>query len=42
MGIRIEWHIAEEHAANAIRKLLDDNKIKEITVILTPAHPLAL
>jgi hypothetical protein len=41
-GIRIEWHIAEEHAANAIRRLLDDNKIREITVIHTPARPLAL
>ena len=40
-GIRIEWHVAEEHAANAIRELLDGNKIKEITVIHTPAQPLA-
>jgi hypothetical protein len=40
-GIRIEWHVAEEHAANAIRELLDGNRIKEITVIHTPARPLA-
>ena len=39
MGIRIEWHVAEEHAANAIRALLKENKIKEISVIHTPARP---
>ena len=39
MGIRIEWHVAEEHAANAIRVLLKENKTKEISVIHTPARP---
>ncbi|WP_244227355.1 Tox-REase-5 domain-containing protein [Corallococcus aberystwythensis] len=36
-GIAIEWHVAEEGAAKAIRKLLQDNKVYEITVIHTPA-----
>ena len=38
MGIRIEWHVAEEHAANAIRKLLEGDNITDITVIHTPAR----
>jgi hypothetical protein len=37
MGIRIEWHVAEKHAADAIQKLLDGNRIAGITVIHTPA-----
>ncbi|RKH08411.1 hypothetical protein D7X74_31665 [Corallococcus sp. CA047B] len=37
MGIAIEWHVAEEGAAKAIRKLLQDNGVREITVIHTPA-----
>jgi hypothetical protein len=37
MGIRIEWHVAEKKAADAIRKLFKDNAIEEITVIHTPA-----
>ncbi|WP_279637266.1 Tox-REase-5 domain-containing protein [Corallococcus sicarius] len=37
MGIAIEWHVAEEGAAKAIRKLLRDNGVREITVIHTPA-----
>ncbi|XXF76745.1 Tox-REase-5 domain-containing protein [Myxococcaceae bacterium GXIMD 01537] len=41
MGIRVEWHVAEEHAANAIRKLLEGTGLDEIAVIHTPARPLA-
>ncbi|WP_306799692.1 Tox-REase-5 domain-containing protein [Corallococcus sp. AS-1-6] len=37
MGIAIEWHVAEEGAAKAIRKLLQDNGVREIAVIHTPA-----
>ncbi|RKH24077.1 hypothetical protein D7Y13_26555 [Corallococcus praedator] len=39
-GSRIEWHVAEKHAADAIRKLLKGNDITEIAVIHTPARPL--
>ena len=39
-GIRIEWHVAEKHAADAIRKLLKGNDVTEIAVIHTPARPL--
>ncbi|MCY1030162.1 Tox-REase-5 domain-containing protein [Corallococcus sp. BB11-1] len=37
MGIPIEWHVSEKHAANAIRKLLEDAEVKGIKVIHTPA-----
>ncbi|WP_227027903.1 Tox-REase-5 domain-containing protein [Corallococcus soli] len=37
-GIPIEWHIAEKSVADAIRKLFQENKIKEIAVIHTPAR----
>nr|WP_301340926.1 Tox-REase-5 domain-containing protein [Corallococcus carmarthensis] len=37
MGIAIEWHVAEEEAAKALRKLLQDNGVHEIKVIHTPA-----
>ncbi|WP_343073544.1 Tox-REase-5 domain-containing protein [Pyxidicoccus fallax] len=37
MGIPIEWHVAEKHAANAIRKLIEDAEVKGIKVIHTPA-----
>ncbi|MGE6763119.1 Tox-REase-5 domain-containing protein [Corallococcus interemptor] len=40
MGIRIEWHVAEKHAAAAMRKLLENNGFTEITVIHTPARSL--
>ncbi|RKH92100.1 hypothetical protein D7Y21_00435 [Corallococcus sp. AB045] len=40
MGIRIEWHVAEKHAADSIRKLLRDNDIPEIIVIPTAMRPL--
>ncbi|WP_375754396.1 hypothetical protein [Corallococcus exercitus] len=39
-GIRIEWHVAEKHAADSIRKLLEGNGISEIAVIHTSARPL--
>jgi Restriction endonuclease fold toxin 5 len=38
MGISIEWHVAEKHAATAIRKLLEDADVKGIKVIHTSAH----
>ncbi|WAS87180.1 MULTISPECIES: Tox-REase-5 domain-containing protein [unclassified Corallococcus] len=37
LGIPIEWHVSEKHAANAIRKLLADAEVKGIKVIHTPA-----
>jgi hypothetical protein len=37
-GFRIEWHVAEKKAADAIRKLLEEEKFPEITVIHTPAR----
>ncbi|RKG80198.1 hypothetical protein D7W79_08520 [Corallococcus exercitus] len=37
MGIPIEWHVSETHAANAIRKLLEDAEVKGIKIISTPA-----
>ncbi|MHA7627306.1 Tox-REase-5 domain-containing protein [Corallococcus sp. M7] len=40
MGIRIEWHIAEKHAADAMRKLLETRGFTEITVIHTAARSL--
>ncbi|CAM3598601.1 hypothetical protein G4177_18890 [Corallococcus sp. ZKHCc1 1396] len=40
LGIRIEWHVAEMHAANGMRKLLENRGFTEITVIHTPARSL--
>jgi hypothetical protein len=40
-GTRIEWHVAEKHAADAIERLLKSNKVHDITVIHTLARPLA-
>lgn len=37
MGIPIEWHVAEQKAADAIRLLLERNTIEGIEVIYTPA-----
>jgi hypothetical protein len=37
MGIRIEWHVAEAAAAEAIAQLLERNSITGIRVIHTPA-----
>ncbi|WP_275902354.1 Tox-REase-5 domain-containing protein [Myxococcus eversor] len=39
-GIRIEWHVAEKHAADAIRRLLKGNDVTGIVVIHTPARSL--
>ncbi|MCP3170210.1 Tox-REase-5 domain-containing protein [Myxococcus qinghaiensis] len=36
-GTRIRWHVAEENAADAIRKLLRGSKLKDIEVVHTPA-----
>ncbi|WP_224241610.1 Tox-REase-5 domain-containing protein [Hyalangium gracile] len=36
-GVPIRWHVAEEKAAAAIRKLLEDAKVKGIEVVHTPA-----
>ncbi|WP_223642168.1 Tox-REase-5 domain-containing protein [Corallococcus sp. EGB] len=38
MGIRIEWHVAEKKAADAIRRLLKGAGIKGIEVVHTPAR----
>ncbi|MCP3059399.1 restriction endonuclease fold toxin 5 domain-containing protein [Myxococcus sp. K38C18041901] len=38
-GVRVRWHVAEESAASAIRKLLKDNEIEGIEVVFTPVHP---
>ncbi len=38
MGVPIEWHVAEQKVADAIRKLLGDNLIEGIKVIHTPAR----
>lgn len=35
-GVPIQWHFAEEVAANATRKLFSDNNIKGIEIIVTP------
>jgi hypothetical protein len=36
-GVPIRWHVAEKKAADAIRKLLDGEKINGIEVVHTPA-----
>lgn len=38
MGIRIEWHVAEARATEAIRKLLEGADLAGIKVIHTPAR----
>ncbi|MFP2959795.1 Tox-REase-5 domain-containing protein [Myxococcus sp. 1LA] len=38
-GVEIRWHIAEENAASAIRRLLRDNEIEGIEVVFTPPLP---
>ncbi|NOK16578.1 Tox-REase-5 domain-containing protein [Corallococcus carmarthensis] len=38
LGTRIEWHVAEEKAANAIHKLLESNDIHGIRIVHTPAR----
>jgi hypothetical protein len=37
MGLRIEWHVAEAEAAEAIQGLLRGARIEGITVLHTPA-----
>ncbi|HZI14634.1 MAG TPA: Tox-REase-5 domain-containing protein [Myxococcus sp.] len=37
LDFRIEWHVAEKHAADAIRKLFESSGVKGIEVIHTPA-----
>ena len=36
-GLRIQWHVAEASAADAIRRLLDEAKVRGIDVVHTPA-----
>ncbi len=36
-GVPIRWHVAEEKAADAIRKLLEGAKVRGIEVVHTPA-----
>ncbi|WP_228557207.1 Tox-REase-5 domain-containing protein [Myxococcus sp. AB025B] len=38
-GAQVRWHVAEESAASAIRRLLKDNEIEGIEVVFTPVHP---
>ncbi|RKH54748.1 hypothetical protein D7W81_37760 [Corallococcus aberystwythensis] len=38
MGVRIEWHVAEKRAADAIQELLNRERIDGIEVIHTPAR----
>jgi predicted small secreted protein len=38
-GVPIRWHVAEEKAAHAIRKLLKDAKVLGVEVVHTPALP---
>jgi hypothetical protein len=38
VDVRIEWHVAEKHTADAIRKLFETSGIKGIEVIHTPAR----
>ncbi len=38
LGIPIEWHVAEKHAAEAIQKLLAQAKVTGIEVLHTPAR----
>ncbi|WP_244237047.1 Tox-REase-5 domain-containing protein [Corallococcus llansteffanensis] len=37
IGLPIKWHVAEQQAADAIRKLLMRSRIKGIEVVYTPA-----
>ncbi|WP_281404403.1 Tox-REase-5 domain-containing protein [Pyxidicoccus fallax] len=37
MGIPIEWHVAEKHAADAIRRMLENASVTGIEVIHSPA-----
>jgi hypothetical protein len=37
-GVRIEWHVAEEKVARALRELLRAEPVPEITILHTPAH----
>jgi hypothetical protein len=36
-GVPIRWHVAEKKAADAIRKLLEGEKVQGIEVVHTPA-----
>src|SRR5687768_8950801 len=36
-GAAIQWHVAEQSAAQAMRKLLEENRIRGIEVVYTPA-----
>ncbi len=38
-GMAIEWHVAEQEAANAIRVLLQNNNVTGIRVVYTPPAP---
>ncbi|MBN8229307.1 hypothetical protein JYK02_17500 [Corallococcus macrosporus] len=38
LGIRIEWHVAEAKAANAIQRLLKNKGIQGIRIVHTPAR----
>ena len=38
-GIPVLWYVAEQKTAAAIRKLFDDNKLKQVKVIFVPMKP---
>ncbi|WP_164015359.1 Tox-REase-5 domain-containing protein [Pyxidicoccus trucidator] len=39
VGARVRWHVAEELAARALRKLLEANQLSEVEVVHTAALP---
>ncbi|MFP2912019.1 Tox-REase-5 domain-containing protein, partial [Pyxidicoccus sp. 3LFB2] len=39
VGARVRWHVAEERAARAVRKLLEANQLSEVEVVHTAAMP---
>lgn len=39
VGARVRWHVAEELAARAVRKLLEANQLSEVEVVHTAALP---
>ncbi|MBZ4416236.1 Tox-REase-5 domain-containing protein [Myxococcus sp. RHSTA-1-4] len=38
-GVRVRWHVAEEKAARALRKLFEDPRLADVEVVQTPALP---
>jgi hypothetical protein len=38
-GTRVRWHVAEEQAARALRKLFEEHALSDVEVVHTPALP---